>query len=157
LTIEAVEAARNAFRTRALTRLAAENEKLKARGQSPLIVTDWRWIFQPDFQAELRKKGISIPLDSKGWETKEGKPIWRTNFDPFEPTEYSEVLTEISKLQRALMKERAALNIFLLVGPTEQPKQAMENLGRASSRNGGKFQLLTTKRLKELTSREEAK
>ena len=66
------------------------------------------------------------------------------------------VLTEISKLQRALLKDRAALNIFLLVGPTEQPKDAIENLGKASSRNGGKFQLLTTKKLKEMTARDEA-
>ena len=66
------------------------------------------------------------------------------------------MLTEISKLQRALLKERAALNIFMLVGPTEQPKVAMENLGKASSRNGGKFQLITTKRLKEMSARDEA-
>jgi hypothetical protein len=59
-------------------------------------------------------------------------------------------------LQRALLKERAALNIFMLVGPTEQPKVAMENLGKASSRNGGKFQLITTKRLKEMSARDEA-
>ncbi len=157
LTVEAVEAARNAFKVKAMAQLDAVNDKLKAKGQPPLIVVSWGRIFQPDFQAELKKKGFSIPLDTKGWETKEGKPIWGTGFDSFEKTEYSEVFTEISKLQRALMKERAALNIFLLVGPTEQPKEAMENLGKASSRNGGKFRLLTTKKLKEMASRDEAK
>ena len=132
------------------------NAKLKAKGQSPIIITGARRIFQADFQAALKQKGFSIPLDYKGWSTKEGKPIHFTGFEPFDKTEYSVVLTEISKLQRALLKDRAALNIFLLVGPTEQPKDAIENLGKASSRNGGKFQLLTTKKLKEMTARDEA-
>ena len=95
-------------------------------------------------------------MDTKGWATKEGKPIWHSHLSDHDRTPNTEVLTEISKLQRALVKERVALNIFLLVGPTEQPNEAMDNLGKASSRNGGKFQLLTTKKLKEMTARDEA-
>jgi hypothetical protein len=157
LNIESVTAAREAFRAKATAQLNEVNAKLNAKGQPPFVIVSWTRIFEADFQASLKQKGFSIPLDTKGWATKEGKPIWSTNFNDHERVEYAEVLTEISKFQRALVKERAALNIFLLVGPTEQPKQAMENLGKASSRNGGKFQLLTTKRLKELTSREEDK
>ncbi len=157
LSIESVEAAREAFADKAKAQLDVINAKLKAKGQSPFIIVGWRRIFEPDFQAALKQKGFSIPLDAKGWSTKDGKPIfWNMGVDPFEKTEYAEVLTEISKLQRALLKERAALNIFLLVGPTEQPKDSMDNLGKASSRNGGKFQLLTTKKLKELSTRDEA-
>ena len=154
LTLEGITAARNASKEKALAQLAAVNDKLKAKGQPPLIVVDWFRIFQPDFQAELKRRGFSISLDTKGWTNKEGKPIWWTGFDAFRKVEYSEVLAEIAKLQRALVKERAALNIFMLVGPTEQPKDAMENLGKASSRNGGKFQLLTTKKLKEMAARD---
>ena len=156
IKFEEVLAARSAFSKKAMAQLAEVNAKLKAKGQSPLIVTFYHRIFQPDFQAQLKKKGFSIPLDAKGWSSKEGKPIWLAPPHAFENTEYTEVLTEISQLQRALLKERAALNIFMLVGPTEQPKVAMENLGKASSRNGGKFQLITTKRLKEMSARDEA-
>jgi hypothetical protein len=158
LSIEAVTAARNASYAKARADLDAVNAKLNAKGQSPIIITDPGRIFQPDFQAALKQKGFSIPLDYKGWTTKAGKPLYHTSFDPFDRTEYSEVMTHISKLQRALLKERAALNIFLLLGPTEASTDAMdkENLGKASSRNGGKFQLLTTKKLKEMTARDEA-
>lgn len=156
LNVESVTAAREAFRAKTNAQLDAVNDKLKAKGQTPYVVTNWGRIFDADFQADLKKKGFSIPLDTKGWATKEGKPIWRTTFDDHERVEYTDVFTEISKFQRALMKERAALNIFLLVGPTEQPKDAIENLGKASSRNGGKFQLLTTKKLKEMVARDEA-
>ncbi|MCS6244418.1 MAG: hypothetical protein H2172_11250 [Opitutus sp.] len=134
------------------------NAKLKAKGQSPFVIVHAVRIFQPDFQAALKQKGFSIPLDYKGWTTKEGKPLHYTSFEPFDITEYSEVMTHISKLQRALLKERAVLNVFLLVGPTEAGTDAKdkENLGKASSRNGGKFQLLTTKKLEEMTARDEA-
>ena len=158
LNIESVEAARKAFGDKAKAQLETVNAKLNAKGQSPFVVTAWYRILQPDFQAALKQKGFSIPLDAKGWSDKDGKPLWTTGFDPFYKTEYSEVLTEIPKLQRAVMKERAALNIFLLVDPTEAKTDVMdkENLGKASSRNGGKFQLLTTRRLKEMAARDEA-
>jgi hypothetical protein len=156
LTIEGVEAARNAFRDKVFAELAVVNAKLKEKGQTPFVVAEWQRIFQPDFQAALKQKGFSIKLDTTGWADKEGKPLWGTGFVPWSKAEYSEVLTEISKLQRALLKDNAALNVFLLVGPTEQPKEAIENLGKTSSRNGGKFQLLTNKKLKELSARDEA-
>ena len=156
LSIESVDAAREAAGAKAMAQLEEVNAKLKAKGQSPFIIVNWSRIFEADFQAALKQKGFSIPVDTKGWSTKEGKPIWWTGFDPFIKIEYNEVQTEIAKLQRALLKERATLNVFLLVGPNEEPKEAMDNLGKASSRNGGKFQLLTTKRLKEMVARDEA-
>ena len=156
LTAEVVEAARKVFEHKVMAELAAVNDKLKAKGQTPFIVSEWQRIFQPDFQAALKQKGFSIKLDTTGWADKNGTPLWSTSFVPWENADYSAVLLEISQLQRALLKERASLNVFLLVGPTEQPKEAIENLGKTSSRNGGKFQLLTTKKLKELAARDEA-
>ena len=156
LTVEGVEAARSAAFAKAMAALDVVNAKLKAKVQAPFIFTRGGQIFQADFQAALKQKGFSLPPDYTGWSNKEGKPFPWTRIDPFDNTEYTEVLTEISKLQRALLKDRAALNIFLLVGPTKQPKETIENLGKTSSRNGGKFQLLTTKKLKEMTARDEA-
>lgn len=157
IDIDAVNSTRNAFLGRSRTQLNEINVKLKAQGKSPLIVQDIHRIFASDFQAELKRLGYSIPLDTKGWTDKQGRPIWYTGYSDSENAEFSDVLMHVSQLQRALLKDRAALNIFLFVGPTEQPKVSMENLGKTSSRNGGKFELLTTKRLQEISKRDEQK
>jgi hypothetical protein len=158
LTAEGVEAARSAFKAKSMKQLAAANAKLKAAGKTPVVVTLWNKIFDADVQAELKKNGISIPLDTTGWATKDGRPIWALGDGANTNVDYKEVVTHIAQLQRALLKERAALNIFLFTGPDEKFKDnAVENLGVISSRNGGKFQLITTARLQELTSRDEAK
>ncbi len=154
---EVIAAARNAFLGKARAQFDAVNAKLKAAGKPPFIIQSTQRIFEADFQAALKRIGESIPLDAKGWSDKQGKPIWWTGYVDYSSEEYSFVLTQISQLQRALLKDRAALNIFLFVGPNEQPKVAMENLGKTSSRFGGKFELLTTKRLQELSSRDEQK
>ncbi len=156
--LEAVDAAREAAKLKALAKLAEVNAKLQAQGKPPFIVATWGRIYDADFQAALKQKGFSIPPDTKGWSTKEGQLIWgTTKVDDREQTGYNDVLTMIAQLQRALLKERASLNILLLVGPTEAPKEAMDNLSKASSRNGGKFQVITTKRLKEIVGREDSK
>jgi hypothetical protein len=152
-----VNANRQAFDRKARAQLDAVNARLKAKGKPPLIVQYTQRIFDADFQRELKRIGESIPLDSKGWETKEGRPIWWTGFDDWTTVPYADLFLHVSQLQRALLKDRAALNIFLFVGPDEQPKFAMENLGKVASRNGGKFELITTKRLKEIAAREGGK
>ncbi|MBC8012332.1 MAG: hypothetical protein H7067_19800 [Burkholderiales bacterium] len=154
---DAVNASRQAFERKARAQLDAINARLKAKGKPPLIIQAVQRIFDADFQRELKRIDESIPLDTKGWATKEGRPIWWTGYNDFTSVEYADLLMHISQLQRALLKDRAALNIFLFVGPDEQPKESIENLGKTSSRNGGKFELITTKRLKELAAREEEK
>ena len=153
---DVIAAARNAFLNKARAQLDAINAKLKASGKSPFIIQSTKRIFDADFQAALKRIGESIPFDAKGWSDKQGKPIWWTGYADWSGEDYSFVLTHISQLQRALLRERAALNIFLFVGPNEQPKASMENLGKTSSRFGGKFELLTTKRLQELSNRDAA-
>lgn len=157
LDLDAINAARSAFLQSAQAKFNAVNAKLKAQGKPPLVIRDIKRVFDADFQAVLKRMGESIPFDSKGWNGKDGRPYWGSGYNDLEGADYSEVLTMISQLQRALLKDRAALNIFLFVGPDEQPKAAMENLGKTSSRNGGKFELITTKRLKELAARDEEK
>jgi hypothetical protein len=156
LNLDSISAARSAALDKAMDQLDEVNAKLRAKGQPPLIVQYARRIFDADFQASLKQKGFSIPVDYKGWTDKAGRPIWGLTADPFETADYSEVHTQISKLQSALLRERASLNIFLFVGPNQQPKADMDNLAKASSRNGGKFQLLTTKKLKEIVAQKEA-
>jgi hypothetical protein len=153
----AVNAARDASMKKAREQFDQINAKLKAQGKAPLIITHIRRVFEPDFQRELKRLGESIPLDTKGWSTKEGRAIWATGFNNVGGDDYSELFPHIAQLQRALLKDRAAVNIFLFVGPNEQPKQAIEDLSKVASRNGGRFELLTTKRLKELSERDEQK
>lgn len=155
---DAVLAARSASDTKALAQLNAINSKLKAQGKPPFVIQDVNRIWQADFQAALRQQGFSIQRDLTGWSTKEGKPIdasfihLGTKF-----ADYPEILLHVSQLQRALLKDRAALNIFLFVGPNENSTDSMEKLGKLGARNGGKVQLITTKKLQELNSRDEAK
>lgn len=158
LDINAVNAARNAALNKARSQLDQVNAKLKAQGKPPLIIRHTRRIFEADFQAVLKRMGENITLDTKGWTTKEGKPIWGAGgFNDLEEAEYKDLILHISQLQRALLKQPAVLNIFLFVGPEEDPKKAIEDLGKTSTRNGGKFELITTKRLKELSARDEQK
>jgi hypothetical protein len=152
---EAIKARNRAY-DKAREELKAVNEKLRAKGQSPFIVTDINRIFQRDFQEALRKAGFPpIKLDTTGWVDKQGKPI-----EPFwgpkktKDADFNDLLFHIAKLQRALLKDSASINYFLFVGPDEKPQSAMDDLTKLTGRNGGKFQLLTTKRLQELTAKE---
>jgi len=157
LDVEAVNAARSRALAKAQTELTAVNAKLKAAGKNPLIIKDPRRIFEADFQAELKRNGASIVLDTAGWTDKKGKLIWWTGYSNIDKVDYDEFILHISKLQRALLKNKAAINFFLFVGPTEKPQAAMDDLSKLTGRNGGKFELITTKRLQELAARDDAK
>ena len=154
-TAEQVEASRTASYNRANAQLADINSKLKAQGKTPLVSSTFNGMFTPEFQAALKRNGFSMTPDFKGWTDKEGKPIYSDMTLDTEVMPYNEVVKYISLLQRALLKERANLNILLFTGPDEKPQQAMSDLGRVSSNNGGRFQLITNKSLKELVSRNE--
>ena len=150
---EDVARARNAALAKARQQLAEINASLKAQGKSPYIVTDTKRVFQPDFQAELKRAGFAIELDTEGWADAQGKPIWELGVSQHEKVEFSAVVGYIARLQASLLRERAVLNAFLLVGPDEKPKEAVENLTTLTKRNGGKFELLTAKRLEELVAK----
>mgnify|MGYP000048555845 CR=1 FL=1 len=150
---DSIAGLRNAALAKARKELNEVNGQLQAQGKSPLIVTETKRIFQPDFQAELKRAGFSIELDAEGWTDAQGKPIWELGVSSNEKVEFSEVLTHLARLQNALLREKAAIHAFLFVGPDEKPKDPMENLLAVSKRNGGKFELLTSRRLEELTAR----
>lgn len=155
IDINALDAARSAFYSKARSQLDQINEQLKAKGKSPFIIQETSRIFDADFQAALKRAGFSIKFDTTGWTDKRGRPFHGLGYNDRGGAGYSEVIMHISQLQRALLKERAALNIFLFVGPNEEPKEAMDNLRKTTGRNGGRFELLTAKRLKELSARDE--
>ncbi|WP_043588948.1 hypothetical protein [Geminisphaera colitermitum] len=151
--IKAAMEARRAAYAKARRELDAINEKLKAQGKQPLVARVPERIFQKDFQAELTKLGYSIKLDGTGWTDKDGKTIGWVGYVEHANEPFSENYNYISRLQAALVPKRATINVFLFVGPNEQPKEPMENLGKVASRNNGRFELLTTKRLEELKRR----
>ena len=126
--------------------------------RNPFIVTDIRRVFDADFQAALRKAGFQpIVLDKTGWTNKNGTLIWWVGYSDNTGAPFDDLIMHVSKLQRALLKNRASLNYFLFVGANEKPEAAMENLSKLTSRNGGKFELLTTRRLQEISARDENK
>ncbi|MCD6052701.1 MAG: hypothetical protein K0R17_728 [Rariglobus sp.] len=155
-----------AARSKAVARLRADfdaiNRKLVAQNKDPFIIQDIRRVLAPDFQAALKRAGFTLKLDPTGWTDKEGRLMWDTptSAEIARPTtghehaEFSDVLNHVSRLQYGLLRERASINTFLFVGPAESNEAAQKNLSALSSRNGGKFNLLTTKRLEEITRRD---
>ncbi|MFA6959138.1 MAG: hypothetical protein WC205_00115 [Opitutaceae bacterium] len=159
IDIKAVEAARGRAYAKVRSEMDAVNAKLRSQGKSPFIITRIERVFESDFQAALKKAGFSvIKLDTTGWTDKQGKPIWGFGgVSSVTGADFDELILHVSKLQWSLSKDRAALNYFLFVGLSEEPKAAMENLSKLSTRNDGKFQLLTTRRLQEMSARDDAK
>ncbi|MDR1283978.1 MAG: hypothetical protein LBK99_24645 [Opitutaceae bacterium] len=151
--INAAMAARGRAYAKARQELDEINKKLVAQGKQPLVVRHNERIFEKDFQAELRKHGYSIKLDGTGWSRKDGTTIGWVGYVTHENVPYTEVYNQISRLQNALVPKKANVNMFLFVGPGQEPKDQMENLGKVTSRNNGRFELLTTKRLEEIKRR----
>lgn len=141
-------------RARALAKARAQlnevNAALRAQGKAPYIVTDTKRIFQPDFQEELKRAGFSIELDLEGWADAQGRPIWELGVSANQKVPFSEVLTHLARLQAALLREKAAINVFLFVGPDERPVEPQENLTAVAKRNGGRFELLNALRLEQI-------
>ncbi len=151
----------NAARGKAFAKLRAEfdaiNEKLTSQGRDPFVIQNTQRILDADFQAALKRAGFTPPkLDTTGWTDKEGKPIWddfSTSVALSHNAEFTDAMSHVSRLQYAL-KNRASLNLFLFTGPGEKTEASEKNLSTLSSKNGGKFNLITTKRLEELTRKE---
>ena len=158
LDIDGIGAARG----KALAKLQAEfdaiNRKLVAQKKDPFVIQDIRRVLAPDFQAALKRAGFTLALDTTGWTDKQGQPIW-TDFSTHIATshnaEFADVLSHVSRLQYGLLSERASLNLFLFTGPGEKTEPAEKSLASLSSKNGGKFNLITTKRLEELSRKSE--
>lgn len=154
LDVEAVAAAREKAMAKARAELNEVNAKMRATGKSPFIIADTRRIFESDFQEALEREGFAITLDKSGWTDKDGQLIWGGGYSDVAPVPFSELVTHISKLKRALVKDQVAINFSLFVGPDEKPTTVMENLSDLTRRNNGKFDLITTRRLKELVARD---
>lgn len=147
---EGVAPARAAALARARKELNEINEQLRKRGKTPFVVTDTKRVFLPDFQAELKRLGFAIELDTTGWADPQGKPIWEMGVSQNEKVDFGEVLNFVARLQHALSRERAAIHAFLFVGPDEKTKESHERLAALAKRNGGRFEVLTAKKLSEL-------
>jgi hypothetical protein len=154
---DGVAEARNRALAKARRQLAEINERLRADGKSPYIVTDTKRVFQPDFQEELKRAGFAIELDLEGWADAQGRPIWELGVSVNEKVPFADVLTHIARLQSALLREKAAINVFLFVGPDEKPVEPLENLSALAKRNGGKFERLTAAGLEDLAQRPKTK
>lgn len=162
LDLPAIAAARG----RALGKLRADfdaiNRKLVEQKRDPFVIQDIKRVLEADFQASLRKAGFTLKLDTAGWTDKSGNLLWDTpTSDKVGPppatqllnTEFADAIAHVSKLQYGLLRARAAVNIFLFTGPGEKNEVVEKNLSGLSGRNGGKFSLLTTKRLEELAGK----
>lgn len=155
LTLKGVTEARERAYRKAGRELEAANRRLVAAGKDPIVVTSNPQIFTAAVQAELKRHGITITLDTSGWCRPDGTPyrIPEMQVAGWEGATWAEFHEHLAKLQKALLPERAVLNLFLFVGPNDKALGASENLGAVAKRNGGSFQVLTAARLEEYQTR----
>jgi hypothetical protein len=160
--------AMEAARAKALAKLRSDFEKMNAKlvqqKKDPYIIRDIRRVLDDDFQAALKKAGLSLKIDTAGWTDKAGKPVWNRlsedkddgNGTPVAAktvrvaADFSYAFSHVARLQSGLLREHASLNLFLFVGHEEKTEQAAKDLSALSAKNGGKFNLISTKRLEEL-------
>ncbi len=161
----AIAAARGKAMAKLSADFAAINAKLVQQKKDPFVIGDIRRVLAADFQAALKKAGFTLKLDTTGWSDKEGRPIWtrfnlsKEDDDDDSPVTAQEIkvgapfataISHISRLQYGLARDRVTLNLFLFTGPGEKTDQAEKDLSSLAAKNGGKFNLITTKRLEEL-------
>ena len=154
----AIRAARDRAIAKGRRELDAANKRLVAAGKDPIIVAENTAIFSAGVQAELKRNGITIELDKTGWSDANGRTYnvpW-FGVSKIEYAEWTDFNAHFARLQKLFVSERATLNIFLFVGPNDKPEDPIKNLTSVAKRNGGTFQLLTTKRLEEMKAREAA-
>jgi hypothetical protein len=65
-----------------------------------------------------------------------------------------EFMAYYARLQKAISPKPPKLNLFFFVGPEDKPDDIKKRYTTFAIRNGGSFQLLTTKRLEEIVARE---
>jgi hypothetical protein len=155
---DAVRSARDRAYNKARRALDEANRKLAASGQDPIVITEDAHVFRPDVQAALRKAGVKIELDKTGFTRKDGTlitPPW-TGVYQTENASWETFNAYYTRLQRHLAPERPILNMFLFVRPDDKAEGPSKNLSGIAKRNGGSFQILTTKRLEEIQARDEA-
>jgi hypothetical protein len=156
LDLAAVTKARRAALAAARAELEAFNQRLVAQGRDPLVVTESRRIMDADFQAALKRAGGNIKMDTTGWADREGRPVWidsEARTSEVQPASVTDAAAHLGRLQAAFLRERAALHLFYFVGPDDRPQGAMDGLARLAPEHGGRFELLTTKRLEALAAR----
>jgi hypothetical protein len=156
LDLAAVTQARRAALAKARAELNALNERLVAQGRDPLVVTESRRIMDADFQAALKKAGGHVTVDTAGWVDREGRPVWidaAARSSEVQPATVTDAAAHIARLQEGFLRGKAAVHLFYFVGPDDKPQAAMDGLARITREQGGRFELLTTKRLEALAAR----
>jgi hypothetical protein len=167
ITQDSVARARRAAEEKATADFAEGNRRLVAAGRPPVVnIRGLRAI--EERLDEIRKAGIDIKIDGRGWKVDDqGNPIRfpasppGETFNPpvREDIEWNEVHLHINRLQRAFTAQKVAITTMLFVGPEESEDRVMDwsaPLREISKRNDGKFQVLTTKRLEEILAAQAA-
>ncbi|MFA6285853.1 MAG: hypothetical protein WC661_00610 [Opitutaceae bacterium] len=145
--------ARNAALSKARADLTAINRKQEAAGKPPFIVVDNKRLVEADIQAAVRKAGYAdFKVDLTGWSTKDGLPMWQRYWQPVKLSNAGpeDAQKFISRLQATFLRQTASLNIFYFVGPSYKPDSTSEAFNKLARRYNGKFEILTTERLKQI-------
>ena len=149
------EKAREAALRKARAELDVINQRQVAQGRPPFVIENTFRLFEPDFQAAIRKAGYTLNVDGEGWTRRNGQRIigstghMARNWDT---ARFEDMRGHIAKLQAGLLRERAVLNIFYFVGSNQNTKREEEDLGKIARANGGKLELINAAKLRALKS-----
>ncbi len=166
ITPESIDRARGAASRKAQADLAEANRRLVAAGKQPVV--NINSLYDIERRAdELRRAGINITIDGRGWKVDDqGRPIRlpnRPNMEYTPPTReditWNDIHLHINRLQRAFTSKKVAITTMLFVGPEDSESRVEDwsvPLREISRRNDGKFQVLTTKRLEEILAAQNA-
>ena len=145
--------ARNAAFGKARNELNTINRELETKGKDPFIIVDSLRIISPDFLAAIHKAGYpNFKVDLTGWSNPDGKPLWIRMGSPNKASAASldDAQKYLSRIQSAFVRQTASLNIFYFVGPEYKPDAASDAFTKTARRYNGKFEILTTERLKQI-------
>lgn len=161
LDLDAVNAARRAALEKARAQFDTMNRELIQKNKEPFVIGgNTRRLLEPDFQAAIKRAGYTITVDTAGWTDKKGALIWHDftfALSDRSVAEFSDAVLHVSRLQAGILPKSASLNIFLFTGGEDQQQGEAKNLASLAGKNGGKFTLLTAKKIEDLAAKNLAK
>jgi hypothetical protein len=161
IDLDVVNAARRQSLEKARVEFDAMNRELVSQKKDPFVIAgNIRRLMDADMQAAMKRVGYTIKVDTSGWTDKAGNPIWHDFTLPLNDRSiatFADAANHITRLQYGLLRDRAMINIFMFMGVDEHREGEEKNLAGLASKNGGKFSVLTTKRIEELAKPEQKK
>ena len=119
-------------------------------------MTRWHEIDRKEYQDAFKAAGYPpIRLNTRGWERRDGSPIWGWKRNPG-GYEAREVVEHVRRMLRAVASGPVRVTVALFVGPDDKQESAQENFTLLTRMAGGQFRVLDFDDLKAILRAREA-